>query len=242
MTALILAATLSLPARATVVTVTKGFRHESIEVAERTISELAARTGYLTIQFARDDDDLARLFTPEALAETDIIFFLNTTGELPLPDRDAFLRWIENGGAFVGAHSASDTFHDFPAYLDMLGGEFDFHGDHIEVPVFVEDREHPATRFLSSPFTTLDEIYQFKRYDPSRVHLLLSLHADPDSGTPSSLPISWTRRQGEGRVFYTALGHRDDVWEAEWFRQHLLGGIAWALGVEEPQRRRAARF
>jgi uncharacterized protein len=242
MTALILAAALSLPARATVVTITHGFRHESIETAERTIAELALRTGMFTVTFARNDDDLARLFTPQALSETDIVFFINTTGELPLPDRDAFLQWIENGGAFVGAHSASDTFHEYPPYLDMLGGEFDFHGDHSDVQVFVEDREHPATRSLASPFTTFDEIYRFKRYDPSRVQLLLALHADPDSGEPSFLPISWVRTQGQGRVFYTALGHRDEVWEAEWFRQHLIGAVAWTLGVEEKARRRAARF
>jgi type 1 glutamine amidotransferase len=241
MHALILAAALSFPARAVVVTVTHGFRHESIETAEATIAGLAERTGLFTVTFARDDDDLQRLFTPEALQETDIVFFINTTGELPLPDRNAFLQWIEDGGAFIGTHSASDTFHDFPPYLEMLGGEFDFHGDHSDVQVFVEERDHPATRFLSSPFTTFDEIYRFKRYDAARVQLLLALHADPDSGAPSLLPLSWSRTQGRGRVFYTALGHREDVWEAEWFRQHLIGAVAWTLGVEERARRRATR-
>ncbi|HKO58845.1 MAG TPA: ThuA domain-containing protein [Thermoanaerobaculia bacterium] len=241
MHALILAAALALPARAVVVTVTHGFRHESIETAERTIAGLAERTGLFTVTFARDDADLQRLFTPAALQETDIVFFINTTGELPLVDRDAFLQWIEDGGAFIGTHSASDTFHDFPPYLEMLGGEFDFHGDHSDVQVFVEERDHPATRFLPSPFTTFDEIYRFKRYDPARVQLLLALHADPDSGEPSMLPLSWSRLQGRGRVFYTALGHREEVWEAEWFRQHLIGAVAWTLGVEEKARRRAAR-
>lgn len=240
MHALILAAALTLPARAVVVTATHGFRHESIEVAERTIAELAARSGLFTVTFARDDEDLRRLFTAQALQNTDIVFFINTTGELPLPDRDAFLQWINDGGAFVGAHSASDTFHDYLPYLEMLGGEFDFHNDHTEVQVFVEQREHPATRFLPSPFTTFDEIYRFKRFDAARVQLLLALHADPDGGGPTMLPISWTRTQGQGRVFYTALGHREDVWQAEWFRQHLLGGVAWTLGIEEKARRRAA--
>ena len=239
MHALVLAAALALPARAVVVTVTHGFRHDSIPAAEEAIAEIAGRTGWITLTFARDDDDLERLFTPAALAHTDLVLFLNTTGELPLPDRDAFLDWIENGGAFIGAHSASDTFHDYPPYLEMLGGEFDFHGPEESAPVFVEDASSPATRFFDSPFVVFDELYRFKRYDPARVQLLLALHADPESGEPVLLPLSWTRTQGRGRVFYTALGHRSDVWQSEWFRQHLIGAISWSLALEERPRRRA---
>jgi len=239
MHALVLAAALVLPARAVVVTVTHGFRHESIETAEATIAEIAQRTGWIAVTYARDDDDLQRLFTPAALAQTDLVLFLNTTGELPLPDRDAFLQWIEDGGAFIGAHSASDTFHDYPPYLEMLGGEFDFHGPEENAAVFVEGAAHPATRSFLSPFVVFDEIYRFRRYDPSRVQLLLSLHADPESGEPALLPLSWTRTQGRGRVFYTALGHRSEVWQSEWFRQHLMGAISWSLALEERPRRRA---
>jgi type 1 glutamine amidotransferase len=51
-----------------------------------------------------------------------------------------------------------------------------------------------------------------------------------------------------GRVFYTSLGHREDIWDPTWdgkggrknspetakaFQQHLLGGIKWALGLEK---------
>jgi hypothetical protein len=42
----------------------------------------------------------------------------------------------------------------------------------------------------------------------------------------------WCRDCGKGRVFYTGLGHRDDVWNNPLFQQHLLGGIKWAMGLE----------
>ena len=35
---------------------------------------------------------------------------------------------------------------------------------------------------------------------------------------------------GKGRVFYTSLGHREDVWSSQIFEQLLLGGLSWALG------------
>ena len=46
-------------------------------------------------------------------------------------------------------------------------------------------------------------------------------------------PQSWSRSFGRGRVFYTALGHREDIWSTDpVFRAHVLGGIRWALGLE----------
>ncbi len=41
---------------------------------------------------------------------------------------------------------------------------------------------------------------------------------------------TWARKHGKGRVFFTAMGHREDVWTHATFQQILLGGIAWALG------------
>ena len=43
-------------------------------------------------------------------------------------------------------------------------------------------------------------------------------------------PSTWARRQGKGRVFFSAIGHREDIWEGQPFQQIILGGLAWALG------------
>jgi hypothetical protein len=91
-----------------------------------------------------------------------------------------------------------------------------------------------------------EEIYRFKNYDAARVHELLVLDKDPNDGTPGHFPISWCRDYGKGKVFYTALGHREDIWDGDpalherknslevstAFQAHLLGGIEWALGIE----------
>jgi type 1 glutamine amidotransferase len=45
-----------------------------------------------------------------------------------------------------------------------------------------------------------------------------------------SYPVTWIRREGKGRVFFTGLGHRDDTWASDRFQSLLLGGIRWALG------------
>lgn len=221
------------PKRLLVVSVTKGFRHDSIPVAEETLGLIGMRSRTYTTDYARTDADIAQKMSPQGLKNYDAVFFANTTGDLPLPDRDAFVQWVRDGHALLGAHAASDTFHGFPAYVSLLGGEFRGHGPQVEVNVRVEDRSHPATRHLGTGFKVFDEIYLFKNFDRARVHGLLTMDTHPNEGTPGDYPVAWCRQEGRGRVFYTSLGHRQEVWRSPWFQQHLLGGLRWAMGLEK---------
>jgi type 1 glutamine amidotransferase len=126
----------------------------------------------------------------------------------------------------------------------------------------VEDQSHPATRMLGTTWPLNEEFYEFGRsvWDASRptenlsqvgrlrilmpftrdrVHVLLSLDTDRTdlSGIPNlpkgDYPQAWTRTFGRGRTFYTALGHREDIWQHDAvFRAHVVGGIRWALDLE----------
>ncbi len=222
------------PKRLLIVTVTKGFRHGSIPVAEQTLQQMAAKSGgAFTVDYVRTDAEMAQKMTPQGLKRYDGVFFVNTTGDLPLPDRDAFMKWIADGHGFIGAHAATDTYHGYAPYIQMIGGEFKTHGPQSEVECRVEDPKHPAVKHLTPSFKVFDEIYQFKSFDRSRVHGLLTLDKHPNSGAPGDYPIAWNRMEGKGRVFYTALGHRDEVWKADWYQKHLMGGIRWALGLEK---------
>lgn len=186
--------------------------------------------------------------SPANLAKYDGVIFANTTGDLPLPDKDAFIKWIEDGHAFMGMHSASDTFHGFRPYIDILGGEFQTHGPQVGVELIKRDPKHPGTNGLPDKWPiALEEIYEYKSYDAARVRDLWGLDVHPQSKAQGRFPISWVRTPGKGRIFYTALGHREDVWDdsadlkdrknapevAKSFQQHILGGIKWALGLAE---------
>ena len=262
-----------------VVTVTKGFRHSSIPTAERVLAQLGQKSGAFTVDYARVDPNdarfkgpngkpdgarveaaikqvLAEKMSPAALSNYDAVVFANTTGELPLPDKSAFLNWIKSGKGFVGMHSATDTLHEFTPYLEMVGGEFLGHGAQVEVEVVNEDAGCPACRHLPPHWKVFEEIYLFQRFDRSRVHGLLRLDKDPNSGAPGDFPISWCRNYGKGRVFYTSLGHREDIWDAqtpadyhrnnsvevaEAYQAHILNGIRWVLGLEEWDVRRRSK-
>ncbi len=217
-----------------VVTYTAEFRHSSIPDGEATVAELGRQTGAFDVAYARTDADVKRLLTPDGLRGFDAVAFVNTTGNLGIPDMAAFLTWIRQGHGFVGVHSASDTYHDDPAYLDMLGNEFATHGDQAEVDVVVDDAAHPATAGLGARLRIRDEIYRFRHGNRGQVGMLLSLDRFPAdglarAGEPGDLPIAWQKAYGSGRVLYTALGHREDVWQDARFRQHLRGALLWVL-------------
>jgi len=258
------------PKRVLVVTTTLGFRHSSIPTAEKVLGELAESTKDFTVEYARVEPkdpqykgadgkpDKAKVdaaikevigakMSAEALKNYDAVIFANTTGDLPIPDKEAFLKWIKSGKGFVGMHSASDTFHGYPPFIEMIGGEFKSHGAQVEVDAINQDRECPACRHLPASWKVFDEIYLMKNFDRSKVHGLLTLDKEPNNKTPGDYPIAWIKEYGQGRVFYTSLGHREDIWDPNWkegqrknseeisrqYQQHILGGIKWALGLEK---------
>lgn len=177
----------------------------------------------------------------------DAVIFANTTGDLPLPDREGFIKWIEDGHAFIGMHSASDTFHGFPGFLDMLQGEFAGHGAQVPADLVAGDTQHPANGGIGEKWNlSLEEMYRIKQHDRAKVRALWYLRHDPNETAKAGYnAVSWCRNAGKGRVFYTSLGHREDLWSADpalkdrknsveiskQYQAHLLGGISWALGL-----------
>lgn len=259
------------PKRVLVVTTTTGFRHSSIPTAENVIGELAQRSGAFTVEYARVEPTepqfkgadgkpekakveaaiaavLAEKMSPAALKRYGAVIFANSTGDLPVPDKEAFLDWIKSGKGFVGMHSASDTFHGYPPFIEMIGGEFKSHGAQVEVDAINQDPQCPACRHLPGSWKVFDEIYLFKNFDRAKVRGLLTLDKHPNEKSPGDYPISWCKEWGKGRVFYTSLGHREDIWDPNWtdgkgqrknspeisrqYQEHILGGIKWALGLE----------
>jgi uncharacterized protein len=226
------------PKKVLVVTATKGFRHSSIATAENVIATLGETTGdFAVVDVVRggpngtDDEEVKQKMSPAALEQVDAVIFANTTGDLAIPDKDGFIQWVNKGHALIGMHAASDTFHGYHPYIDLLGGEFQTHGAQVTVDAYNQDPTHPATSHLGPIYSVFDEIYEFKSFDRSKVHGLLTLDKHPQNLNPGDYPVSWCKSVGSGRVFYTSLGHREDVWSSAAYQKHILGGIRWALGI-----------
>jgi type 1 glutamine amidotransferase len=158
---------------------------------------------------------------------------------------------IRAGKGFMGMHCAADTFgHHGPKYsrpgnrdqgaadpyVQMIGGEFIIHGDQQPVRIEIADPEFPglAKGFGAAgrSFTITDEWYALKNM-PDDLHVILVQVTDGMKGRMyqrPNFPMTWARAYGKGRVFYTSMGHREDVWENPRYQALLLGALGWATG------------
>ncbi len=226
---------------------------EELSHAEKVLKDLGAKHNF-EFTFTKD----GRVFTPENLATYDAFFFY-TTGDLTEAGKDknppmskagkeAFLEAIRKGKGFIGTHSATDTFHspgneghgearyksdgdNADPFVKMIGAEFIKHGEQQTSRMIVADEKFPGISAVESDFAPLEEWYSLKNFAPD-LHVLLI----QDTSTMKNnmyqrppYPATWARMHGKGRVFYTSMGHREDVWTNPVFQEVLVGGINWAV-------------
>ena len=209
-----------------VLTQTRGYRHMSIPTATATVRAIAARSGRYRVVFLAS----AAQLTPAALRHAAAVMFLLTTGELPVDAvaKRALVAFVRRGGGLIGFHSATDTFHHWAAYRQMIGAQFSHHPRPSTQRVIVTDHSTPATLALAASFLIHEEFYVFTRDPRPHVHVLAGL--DTGSGGPDR-PLVWCRPFGRGRVYYDALGHFSATWHNPYQLTLVSGGILWAAGL-----------
>ncbi|MEU6347829.1 ThuA domain-containing protein [Streptomyces sp. NPDC047072] len=201
---------------------TTAYRHDSIPAGIAAVRAL----GDFDVDATEDPGALEQPLDGYAA-----VVFLSTSGEVLTPaGRRRLKEYVESGGGFVGVHAAACTEYAWPYYGELLGARFDRHPEYQPGKVLVEDRTHPATRHLPAVWEFTDEWYDFRSNPRATVRVLAA--ADESSyeggGMGADHPLVWCREQGEGRVFYTALGHAAEAYDDPDFRAHLRGGITWA--------------
>lgn len=244
------------PRKLLVFTLCKGYYHTSIPCGAKAVQIMGEKTG----AFQATISDNIAMFEPEALRQFDGICLVSALGEFFLPDNfeklppaeqesarqnDTRLKrnlvaYIKGGKGLAGIHGASYAFNRWPEFGELLGGSFDSHpwNSTERIAIKLDDPKHPvAAAFHGCGFEIIDEGYQFKHpYSRTKVRVLMSL--DPSRmdmnkkglRTDGDFGLSWLKRYGEGRVFYSALGHNSEEFWNPQLLQHYLDGIQFALG------------
>ena len=222
--------------------------------AENIFLELGKKESW-DFEFSKDGSK----FSPEYLAGFDAVIFY-TTGDLTSEGTDknppmspagkqALFDYVKSGKGFIGLHSASDTFHtaneskkgpdryanhgkEADPYICFLGGEFIIHGAQQVATNKVIDKKFPGFSDIGDSFAFNEEWYSLKDFNPD-IHVLTVIDSPKMQGPMyqrPAYPNTWARAEGKGRVFYTAMGHREDVWTNPTFQSILTGAIHWATG------------
>jgi cytochrome c len=208
---------------------TLGFRHDSIPAAVAAMRDLAGRDG-LTVLATEDP----ATFTADHLRGVRAVVFLHTTGEvLDAPGQAALQAYVRGGGGFLDVHSAADTGHAWPWYLDLLGAEFVRHPAIQTATLLRQDALHPATASLPDRWARSDEWYDFRASPRGRVHVLLAIDETSYQGGAMGAdhPMAWCHEFEGGRSAYTELGHTTESWSEPLFLAHVRGMLRWAAGV-----------
>jgi uncharacterized protein len=223
-----------------------------LSLAEEIVTHLGQRHGF-DVHCEKD----GRVFQSDSLKNYDGFFF-ETQGDLTRENgvdhetpmtaegKKNLLDAVAEGKGFVGCHCASDTFHSHgdrwqtqdpdqvDPYIAMVGGEFIRHGQQQRSWLKLVDARFPGFQGLGD-FGLMEEWYSLKNFAPD-LHVILvqetaGMH-NRDYERPN-FPETWARMHHKGRVFYTSLGHRDDVWTNPMFHHILAGALDWTLGRQE---------
>ncbi len=211
---------------------TLGYRHSSIETGVAAVQKLGRENG-----FAVEATEDAGAFTERNLERFRAVVFLNTTGDvLDARQQDAFERFIQAGGGWVGIHSATDTEYEWPWYGRLAGAYFESHPNNPNVrkgTFRIVDKSHPSTEGFPDWWEREDEFYNFKSIDRDIRVLVVIDETTYEGGTNGARhPMSWYHPYDGGRAFYTNMGHTEGTFSEPLFLRHLLGGLRYAIGTE----------
>ncbi len=204
-------------------------------------------------------DDVT-MFLPKNLAKFDAIIINNSNGPWIRPTeqdmerftdygsdpntveqllRKSLLDWVRKGGGFVAFHHAIGGNNHWPEYKELIGASYWGHPWNEEVGIKLDEPNHPLLEaFGGKDFRLADEIFQYN--DPwsrDKLRVLLSLDVKNTNMTvpwvyrkDNDFGLAWVKTYGKGRVFYSAIGHRTEIWWNETILRFYLDGIQFAMG------------
>ena len=212
----------------------KGYVHENIPFAVAALTKIGAEQG-LTVHVTDDPS----VFDDAKLAQYAALVFANSNNEAFATDaqKDAFRRYIQRGGGFVGIHSASGSQRDWPYFWSVVGGKFVVHPKIQPFTVRVVDSAQVATAGVPAEFEWTDEFY-FLDHLNSGIHPVLvsdrtKLRSTeemkpPASEFPNPTPLAWWQTFDGGREFYIALGHDKATYTNPILTRLIANAIVWA--------------
>jgi len=158
--------------------------------------------------------------------------------------RSSLLDFVAEGGGLVAYHFAIGANREWPEYQQLLGASYWGHPWNEEVGVKIDDPDSPlVAAFDGKSFRIADEIFQYNDpYSREDVRVLISLDTENSNmevewihRTDGDFALAWVKAHGEGRVFYTALGHRTEIYFNPAMLRFYLDGIQFATGdLEAP--------
>ena len=202
-----------------------GGRYHPFEACSKIARQVLAGSGRYRLTVTDNREVLAG-----RLGRYDAVMIYTCGGPLTAEQESGLVGYVRGGGGLVAVHSANAGFDEHRDYLALIGSTFATHPrEPVLEQVRIVDGGHPATARLKD-FRLTEEFYVLKDVDPAaRVLAETTWQSRP-------MPVMYSRTEGKGRVFYTALGHGVEQWRLSPFQRSLLHGLDWACRVKPIRR------
>lgn len=231
-----------------------GYHHDSISHTLSTLSMLGRRSGSFITNIRTDSQLITRQpiigigskyggkrVNARELSTYDALFLLPSgAGTLSDEQKEDLLAYVhDEGRGLILGHAATLAFFEWPEFHDMVGGRMG--GEFLcEARVIVEDPEFPGANSFGGHAFQFTEQHPVLKEPYSRDGVNVIMRLDPESLSAEQrakrddddFPVVWSRQYGKGRVFSVGWGHLDSTWDDPRFQDLVLGGIEWAMGVQ----------
>jgi type 1 glutamine amidotransferase len=169
-------------------------------------------------------DTLDSFKDEEKLAGLDLIVPLWTMGKIEKEQLDPLLKAVKvHGVGIAGCHGGmADSFRNEVEYQYMVGGQWVAHpgNDGVTYQVNILDKSHPLTEGIDD-FTVVSEKY-YMHVDPA-IQVYATTNFDD-----VKMPVVWTKKYGEGKVYYCSLGHVANIVRMPQVLSLMQRGMVWA--------------
>lgn len=170
------------------------------------------------------------VLSDETLKQYDgLVIYANIT-EIKPEQEKALLDFVRGGKGFIPLHCASYCFLNSPAYIALVGAQFQRHGGQ-EFITKIAEPDHPIMKNFDG-FRSWDETYIHHRHNAEGRLILEYREQGEQAEGAKQEPWTWVRQEGKGRVFYTAWGHDERTWSQPGFQTLVERGIRWACGED----------
>jgi len=222
---------------------TNGFIHkEAIPAADAMLKRITEENGwdiYITDNAATHNFDVLDKF--------DLVVWNNVSGDVLTDEqRASFKQWLSNGGGWVGFHgTGGDSEYQWRWYVDtLIGAQFVGHTmnpQFQDADVLVTDKTLALTSHLSTPWRIAQEEWYAFDQNPRDKGYEIVLTIDESSyitkgetrvgndHMEGEHPLAWHHRIGDGKVFYSSIGHQAATYSLPEFQQLMANAMAWAM-------------
>jgi len=175
-------------------------------------------------------DTLDAYLDAEKILSLDLIVQVRTMDTITPEQEAGLLAAVKSGVGFAGWHGGiGDSFRNNPEYQFMVGGQWVAHpGNVIDYTINIVKPSDPIVAGLGD-FDMHSEQY-YMHVDPSNEVLATTTFSGERLPWIEGcvMPVVWKRMWGQGRVFFSSVGHVAQDFDVPQAREIVRRGMLWA--------------